>query len=97
MIGVIAKLPIKEGKLEEVIEMVQGLMPKVAAEEGCLLYTLNVDKKEPNVLTFMERYKDKEALAFHSGTPYFQEFFGAVAPLLGGQPEIKTFKEVAST
>lgn len=96
MISVIAKLPIKADMVDEAVEVVKGLVSKVAEEEGCLLYTLNIDKNNPNVLVFMERYKDGEALKFHSSTPYFQEFFGKVAGYLDGEPEITTFKEIAS-
>ena len=96
MLSVIAKLPIKEGKVEEAIALINELMPKVAQEEGTLMYTLNQDKNTPNTLVFIERYKDKDALATHSSTPHFQEFFKNAAPLMAGQPEIIVMKEIAS-
>ena len=34
MLGVIAKLPIKEGKVDEAIDLVRTLMAEVAKEEG---------------------------------------------------------------
>lgn len=96
MIGVIAKLPIKDGYVEQVISVFKELMVHVAKEEGCLYYTLNVEKKQPNTLIVMERYRDKEALQVHSQTPHFQEFFAKIGGLLDGNPEIITLKEIHS-
>ncbi|MFH1139611.1 MAG: putative quinol monooxygenase [Pseudomonadota bacterium] len=96
MLSVIAKLPIKEDKLEEAIGLVKELMSQVAQEEGTMLYTLNQDKNNPNTLVFMERYKDKNALAAHGATAHFQEFFKRSAGLMSGQPEIIVMKELAS-
>jgi quinol monooxygenase YgiN len=44
MITVIAKLPIKEGKMEEALTEIKELMAKVAKEEGTVLYSLNSEK-----------------------------------------------------
>ena len=95
MLSVLAKMPIKADKMDEALELIKGLIAKVAEEEGTLYYTVNVDRNNPNVLVFMERYKDKEALEYHSGSPHFQEFFGKAPEYLDGQPEIIVMKELA--
>jgi len=74
MLGVIAKLTIKEGKVDEAIDLIKTLMAEVANEKGTLAYTLNRDPSNPNGLIFMERYKDKAALDHHSSTPHFKAF-----------------------
>jgi quinol monooxygenase YgiN len=96
MISVIAKIPVKEDKLNEAIEAFKQLMVDVAKEEGTLFYSLNVSKSDPNTLVVMERYKDKEALNFHSGTPHFKAFMGRGAEFFTGRPEILFFNELAS-
>lgn len=96
MISIIAKLPIKEGKVEEAVQAVKELMAEVAKEEGTLSYTLNRDPKNPSTLVFMERYKDKTAMEAHSATPHFKAFFGKSGALLAGRPEIIMMEEVAS-
>ena len=48
MITVIAKLPIKEGKMEEALGEFKALMSKIAKEEGTVLYSLNKEKSNPN-------------------------------------------------
>ncbi len=96
MLGVIAKLTIKEGKVDEVIDLAKTLMAEVANEKGTLSYTLNRDPSNPNGIIFMERYKDKAALDHHSSTPYFKAFFGKVKGLLAGKPEISVIEEIQS-
>jgi quinol monooxygenase YgiN len=95
MITVIAKLPVKEGKMEEAMAAFQVLISKVASEEeGTVLYSLNRDKANPDVLVVVEQYRDKAALEFHSSTPHFLEFFSASAAFLGGGPEMTVLKEI---
>jgi quinol monooxygenase YgiN len=96
MISVIAKIPIKEEKLTEAIETFKQLIAEVAKEEGTLFYSLNVSKSEPNTLVVMERYKDKEALGFHSSTSHFKAFSAKGAELFSGKPEILILNELAS-
>jgi len=88
MITVIAKLPIKEGKVEEVSGVFKTLMLNVAKEEGTLLYSLNKEKSKPNTLVVVEQYKDLEAFKFHSSTNYFKEFFAKINPSIDGKPDI---------
>lgn len=96
MLTVVAKLPIREGKLDEALSAFKTLIAEVAKEEGTKLYSLNRDPKTPNLLVVVEQYTDKAALDFHSGTPHFKAFFAASAALLGGKPEITVLEEIAS-
>jgi quinol monooxygenase YgiN len=96
MLGLIAHIPVQEGKVDEAIEMFRGLMVHVAEEEGTLSYTLNRSNKDPNTLVVMERYKDKAALDFHSSTPQFKEFSSKLPAVLAGKPEINVLDEVLS-
>ena len=95
MLTVIAKMPIKEGKMDEALQEVKGLLVKVAKEQGTVLYSLNVDTANPNTLVVVEQYTDQDALNFHSSTPYFKEFFTKASGLLGGAPEIVAMEEIA--
>ena len=98
MITVIAKLPIKEGKMDEFLAEFKVLMAEVAKEEGTVLYSLNIEKAKPNTLVLVEQYKDKDAFNFHSSTPHFKEFFTKSAAFIGGgNPEIIVMKEISRT
>jgi quinol monooxygenase YgiN len=96
MISVIAKLPVKEGKMEEAISTFKELMTHVAKEEGTLSYTLNQGKSIPNTLVVMERYKDKAALDAHSSSPHFKAFLPKSAGFMAGKPEITVLEEIHS-
>ncbi len=96
MLGLIANVPVQEGRVDEAIEMFRELMDKVAEEEGTLSYTLNRSNKDPNTLVMMERYKDKAALDFHSSTPHFKEFSSRLPSILAGKPEINVMEEINS-
>jgi len=97
MITVIAKLPIKEGKMDEVLAEFKVLMAEVAKEEGTVLYSLNSEKAKPNTLVVVEQYKDKDAFNFHSSTPHFKEFFTKSAAFIGENPEIVVMREISRT
>ena len=95
MLTVIATMPIKEGKMDEALQEVKGLLVNVAKEQGTVLYSVNVDTANPNTLVVVEQYTDQDALDFHSSTPYFKEFFTRASVFLGAAPEIVVLKEIA--
>jgi len=97
MITLIARLPITEGKMDEALGAFKELMPRVAKEEGTVLYSLNREKASPNTLVVVEQYKDKESLKFHSSTPYLKEFFEKSASFTSGNPEVVVMEELSRT
>ena len=96
MIGVVAKIPVKKGKADDLIDLLKELMAPVAEEEGTLLYTLNRDPGNPNSVVIMERYRDKAALDAHSSTPHFKTLFSRMPEFLDGKPEISILEEIHS-
>ena len=96
MISIVAKIPIKEEKVDEAIAALKELMVEVAKEKGTLYYTLNREKKNPNVLVVMERYSDKAALDAHSSSPKFKEFSAKMPDFIGGKLEMSIMEEIAS-
>ena len=96
MISIIAKIPVKEEKLNEAIEAFKQLIAEVAKEEGTLSYTLNVSQKDPYTLVMLERYKDKESLTAHSSTPHFKAFSAKAGEFFSGKMEIMRMDELAS-
>ena len=96
MITVVAKIPVKEGKMEEALAAFGELMDKVASEEGTVMYSLNKDNANPNVLVVVEQYKDKAALDAHSSSVHFKTFFTAAAAFIGGKPEMSVMEQIRS-
>ena len=93
---VVAKLKAKSGEEAKMEEALRGMVAKVEAEEGTLMYSLHRSHKDPTQFLFYEKYTDAEALKAHSETPYFKELFGVLQPLMDGAPEIETYDEVAA-
>jgi quinol monooxygenase YgiN len=92
---VVAKLKAKSGEEQKMEEALRGLVAKVEAEEGTLVYTLHRSQKDPTQFLFYEKYTDAEALKAHSETSYFKETFGVLQNLVDGAPEIEFYDEVA--
>ncbi|WP_309092206.1 putative quinol monooxygenase [Phenylobacterium sp.] len=89
-IGVIAKLPIQEGKTAEFEAFFNELAQQVRANEpGNIAYQLTKSRTEPNVYKVLELYKDQDALTHHGGTDYFKAAGPKFAAVLAGRPEIE--------
>ncbi len=91
MITLIATLKVKEGKMDEVIEILKEIIPKIrASEPGCKAYiphTVKGKKNKDNIL-FYEVYENKEAMNIHSSN--LPKNFEKIFPLLEGGMDIKT-------
>ncbi|MBW2560453.1 MAG: antibiotic biosynthesis monooxygenase [Deltaproteobacteria bacterium] len=96
MVALIAKMKIKEGRMDEATDLFRDLVPKVGKEEGTLGYAVCRDKANPNLLVVVERYRGMEAIQAHSSTPHFKEFSKAVGALLDGKPDITILEEIFS-
>ncbi|MGA0607574.1 putative quinol monooxygenase [Phenylobacterium sp. VNQ135] len=89
-IGVIAKLPIQEGKTAEFEAFFNELAKQVRANEpGNIAYQLTKSRTEPNVYKVLELYKDQDALTHHGGTDHFKAAGPKFAAVLAGRPEIE--------
>ena len=89
-IGVIAKLPIQEGKTAEFEAFFSELAQQVRANEpGNIAYQLTKSRTEPNVYKVLELYTDQDALTHHGGTDYFKAAGPKFAAVLGGRPEVE--------
>ena len=95
MIGVIAKLAIRDGKEAEFEQVAKDLMAKVKANEpGCLTYQLYKSKKEANTYIFMEQYASQADLESHGQTDSFKAAGPALGACLAGAPEISYFDSI---
>ncbi len=96
MIGIIAKLPIKEGMEDDFIAAFKELKIGVAQDKGALAYSLNKVKDDPNTFYIVERYEDQEAVKLHGSTDHFKAFGAKLPPCLAGRPEIIMLEEIDS-
>ena len=89
-IGVIAKLPIQEGKTAEFEAFFTDLAKQVRANEpGNVAYQLTKSRSEPNTYKVLELYKDEDALKAHGASDHFKAAGPKFAGVLAGRPEIE--------
>lgn len=92
MIGVVAKLKIRDGKQDEFEQVAKDLMAKVKANEpGCLTYQLYKARGASTDYIFMEQYASADALKSHGQTEYFKAAGPKLGAVLAGAPDIQYF------
>jgi quinol monooxygenase YgiN len=82
MINVIASVQIKEGLMQEFLELFKSNVPNVLTEKGCVEYTPMVDipthfppqELNENVVTIIEKWNSLEDLRAHMSAPHTVEF-----------------------
>lgn len=88
MIAVIARMIVKEDKVDEFEAIMKQLQKKVRVEESdCMQYDI-CRARDPNSYIIIERYIDKLALKAHSGTEYFKEGTIKLMEVMASEPQI---------
>lgn len=95
MVTIIATLEVKEGKMEEAIEVLKEMVPSIkTSEPGTLEYIPhNVKGGEfKNKIIFYEKYEDNEALKTHMAN--LTKSAAKLTPLLVPGMDLKTCFEI---
>ncbi len=96
MLAVIAKFRAKDGQADEIIRMLNHIVPRVSQEEGTLYYTVNRDRMDPNLVVVIERYTDDAAFQAHSSNPDLADVLARSQALVEGGIEVAMLDELAS-
>jgi quinol monooxygenase YgiN len=83
-----------EGKTEELIDALHVLIKPTHAEAGCLRYELNQRADDERGITFIEKWKDREAFDQHCAMSYITHYFNEVRPPLVESFEVKLYHEI---
>ena len=93
MYVVAAQYYAKEGKADEIAEILQKMIPISRAEPGCALYTVNRSVEDPRKFLLYEQYRDKSGYEAHMATePFKENILGKVVPML--ETRVRDFYEV---
>jgi quinol monooxygenase YgiN len=93
MYVVAAQYYAKEGKADEIAEILQKMIPISRAEPGCALYTVNRSLDDPRKFLLYEQYHDKAGYEAHMVTePFKENILGKVVPML--ESRVRDFYEV---
>lgn len=90
----IAEFRAFDGKTEELIVALHTLMGPTHKEPGCLRYELNQRSDDKRWITFIEKWKDRNAFDQHCAMPYIKHYFDNVRPQLVEQFEVKLYEEI---
>ncbi len=93
MVTLIAKVKVKDGKMEEAVKALKEIVPKIKeAEPGCLVYIPHTVRGEENTIIFYEKYRDEAALKVHSSN--LRKTLEKFIPLLEPGMDVKTCSEI---
>ncbi len=87
-VALLAKLPAAEGKGAELAEAFKAAFEHVNKEAGTRMYVLHADASNADVLWIYEIYENHDAMNAHMTADWFGPFGKALAPLMGGRPEM---------
>ena len=83
-----ARVPAAPGKRDELVAALQAALDTASGEPGTIQYILHADAKNPDAVWFYELYADQASLDAHMATDSFKALGPAIAPFLGGRPEL---------
>lgn len=86
-VALIAKLPTKPGKRDDLIAAFAPMLEAVNEEAGTELYLLNLDQGDENVTWVYELYTDGDAMGAHSSSETMASLLGTLGDLLDGSPD----------
>lgn len=82
-IHVFAKWQVKEGQLDNVLQLLTEAVKKSREEAGNLFYTVNQSTTDAHTLMLYEGYVNEAAVNEHRNSAHFQEtVIGQIVPLL---------------
>ncbi|GHU35643.1 hypothetical protein FACS1894105_04710 [Clostridia bacterium] len=92
MLIIVAKNTLKPGKTVDFKAAAKELIEKSRAEAGNISYDLYEDVSNPDVLTFIEHWKDQAAIDFHSSQSHFNDTIPKLAALSVKDMEVTIYK-----
>lgn len=94
MIKIVAKAKVKSEMKARFIELAKPLVAASQAEEGNVSYHLHESLENPNVMAFIEVWKNQAAIDFHNATEHFTTICPQFGALFDGPMEVVHFVEV---
>ena len=81
MLAIIARLEFSPGDMPAFIEAAKPLIDQTLVEEGCELYAMAVDIKDPGVVWISEQWASQETLNAHLASPHIAGFMEKISGL----------------
>ena len=87
-VSLIAKLPTKPGRRDELVAAFSNMIEAVNEEAGTEVYILNLDNGDENLAWVYELYTDADEMGVNSSSDAMAAMFGALGDLLDGAPDL---------
>ncbi|CAC9974715.1 putative quinol monooxygenase [Flavobacterium panici] len=82
-IHVFATWKVKEGQIENVLQLLKTVQEKSIQESGNLFYNIHQSITDLNTIVLFEGYTNADAVTEHRNTAHFQDLvLGQIVPLL---------------
>lgn len=81
MIVVIGSFIAKEGQRDTALALSLAHVHRSRIEDGCLMFSINIDAENANRLVFVEEWRDMAALKAHFKVPECMEFASRINEL----------------
>lgn len=94
MIKIVADNYVAKEDKKAFLALAQPLIEASRAEAGNIAYGLYEDIKDETHLTFLEEWKDDNAIASHNSSKHFTQTFPKLLELCKKQGNVNVYKEV---
>jgi quinol monooxygenase YgiN len=92
MIIILATVAVRPGQLEEALQESQEHVLRSRAEPGCIAHGVHQAYEDPNRLTFVEQWVDREAMNTHFAVPAARAFARRLGELSDQPSELKIYE-----
>jgi quinol monooxygenase YgiN len=92
---VVARMVARPEAVEEVREVLAGLVAPTRAEPGRLVYELLQNNSDPADFTFVEEWESDAALDAHLASRHIRDARAKLPALLAAEPDIRRYSVVA--
>lgn len=94
LIKIVAELVVKEENIDKFQKLAEEIVKKSRLEEGNISYSLNQSIQNPKVHTFIEIWKDEEAIETHNASEHFTRILPQLGDMSEEPAKIELYREI---
>ena len=91
---VVARIKAKSERVDEVRELLCGLIEPTRKESGCIRYELLQNREDPTDFTFVEEWESDAAFESHAASDHIEAIGPKLEPVVAETPDIRTYLAV---
>src|SRR5947208_910338 len=88
---VVARIKARSETVDEVRELLRGLVEPTRKEPGCVTYELLQNRDDPTDFTFVEEWESNAAFESHLASDHLEAIGPKLQPVLVDTPDIRTY------